>query len=89
MLILLLTMLFVRSRFMRDEIVGNRFQSSNPLETYDRAIWALVQHFVTEGIEIDRDALLPFPARLVAQIYWVNEGRVMRDLIKAIGEIRG
>lgn len=59
-----------------------------PINDYRQAIWRIVAHFERFGIEVPDHEPLPFIAQLVADMYWVRDSRVRRDIRKFRGELR-
>lgn len=62
---------------MRDEV--HRL----PASTYEQAIWKLLSDF--GGLDWADDPTQPLPpeARIVADIFWVNEAQLRKDAFKA------
>ncbi|WP_029375346.1 hypothetical protein [Oceanicola sp. S124] len=54
-------------------------QDRSPLETYDQALWRLVQYVVSERYSRPE---LTLAIQLVADIYWVSEAKVVSDMNK-------
>lgn len=51
-----------------------------PVSTYEDACWWLIQEWVDNFDVIKGDSGLPPEGRLVAQIFWVSEQELRRDL---------
>ncbi|MBW7921369.1 MAG: hypothetical protein H3C51_04630 [Rubellimicrobium sp.] len=59
---------------------GERYRE--PVQTYEQALWALLANYGAFDWVDDPDAPLPPEAAIVADIFWVNERTLRRDLSK-------
>lgn len=58
-----------------------------PLETYEQALWRLVYILCKRGLRMPESGPLPDAAQIVADIYWVNDEKVRRDVLRYWGAI--
>lgn len=60
---------------------------AEPISTYGQAVWRLLSDY--GGFDWVEDLTQPMPpeARIVADIFWVSEKHLRRDLRKAAGSI--
>ena len=59
-----------------------------PIVDYKTALWRLVSQFEFDKTPVTLTQPLPFAARLVADIYWVSDARLKRDIIQLRSELR-
>lgn len=53
-----------------------------PVSTYEQALWALLSNYGALDWADNPDQPLPPEARIVADIFWINESKVREDLRK-------
>lgn len=59
--------------------------SRAPVETYEQAVYTLLGTFDAYSWIFDDDKPMPPEARIVADIYWINEKKLRLDLQRCWG----
>lgn len=60
-----------------------------PVSDYKSALCCVVAHLIREGRTVDLMGPLPFEAKLIADIFWISDTTVRRDLRRFLRSIAG
>lgn len=59
----------------------------SPVHTYEQACWWLIRAFDLVEAPLLPSEALPSAAQLVADVYWIGEDQLRRDLLRLVREV--